>query len=244
MMALFKNKAPEKIGPIRSARHYFSYYAMEHNAIFTHYGWSPKAKSTITQYKVDNINGITSDTSAFWRIGSGYHNVFTSIKKLKDLSLSKKYLVESSKKPIYNYSTEEIELDSENLSKTVKLKYSNLHNVSYEYDEAKKIYYRYYRNQKDYDRETKEQYYAKNIIIIEANNYPLQDSENKGRQEVEIVGEGTGYFLTNGKYIEISWKKNTIDAKTSIYDKNKKEITLNDGITYFHVVPKDNVTLL
>ncbi len=36
-----------KIGPVRSARHYFIDYAMENDAIYTHFGQSPQAASDI-----------------------------------------------------------------------------------------------------------------------------------------------------------------------------------------------------
>ena len=41
LMALFKGADVEKIGPVRSARHYFIDYAMENDAIYTHFGQSP-----------------------------------------------------------------------------------------------------------------------------------------------------------------------------------------------------------
>jgi hypothetical protein len=37
------------MGPIRSARHYFLDYALESDAIFVHYGWSPQAEKDITK---------------------------------------------------------------------------------------------------------------------------------------------------------------------------------------------------
>ena len=44
LMAIFKGKDLAKIGPIRSARHYFLDYALENDAIYVHYGWSPQAE--------------------------------------------------------------------------------------------------------------------------------------------------------------------------------------------------------
>lgn len=242
MMALFKGVNTEKIGPVRSSRHYFVKYALENNAIYTHYGWSPEAMNIILAKGVNNINGITSDGKIFWRVGSGYHNAYTSIAKILELSKEKKYLTISSQGPLYNIQAEEYNLENGTEISDIYLKYSDLHNVSYKYDTDKKVFLRSMRGIKDIDRETKEQYYAKNIIIIQADNYTLNDGENKGRQEVKIVGQGTGYFVTNGKYINITWKKADDQSKTYIYDSNNQEIILNDGITYVQVVPTgDNV---
>ena len=42
-MALFRGVDTEKIGPVRSSRHYYLDYVMENDAIYNHFGWSPKA---------------------------------------------------------------------------------------------------------------------------------------------------------------------------------------------------------
>ena len=47
LMALFKGQDLEKIGPVRSSRHYFLDYALENDAIYVHHGWSPQAESDI-----------------------------------------------------------------------------------------------------------------------------------------------------------------------------------------------------
>ncbi|GAE88175.1 hypothetical protein JCM21531_1600 [Acetivibrio straminisolvens JCM 21531] len=39
-MPVFWGQKTELIGPVRSARHYFLDYAMEHDAIYVHIGWS------------------------------------------------------------------------------------------------------------------------------------------------------------------------------------------------------------
>lgn len=46
-MAMFKGVDVEQIGPVRSSRHYFLDYAMENDAIYVHFGWSPQAQSDI-----------------------------------------------------------------------------------------------------------------------------------------------------------------------------------------------------
>lgn len=237
MMALFKNKDTSKIGPIRSSRHYFVHYAMEHGAIYTHFGWSPKAESTIKSNGVNNINGIYDDY--FWRVGSGYHNAFSSIQNIKETANQKNYLLVGSEEPKYKYSVDEVNIGGKNVE-NLKIQYSYLHNTSYEYSEEDKVFYRYMRGIKDVDRETNEQYFAKNIVIMYVKNYTLNDGENKGRQELENIGTGRGYYLTNGRCIDITWEKDSIKSKTIWKDLNGEEIVLNDGITYVQIVPINN----
>ena len=43
MLAVFKDADTERIGTVRSSRHYFLDYAQENDAVYTHFGWSPQA---------------------------------------------------------------------------------------------------------------------------------------------------------------------------------------------------------
>ena len=40
-------------------------------------------------------------------------------------------------------------------------------------------------------------------FVILVKNTTLNDGENKGRQDIENIGSGEGYYITNGKAIEI-----------------------------------------
>ena len=68
ILALYKDINTEKIGPVRSSRHYFLDYALEHDAVYVHFGWSPQAQNDISALGVNNINGVLgSDGNIFWR---------------------------------------------------------------------------------------------------------------------------------------------------------------------------------
>lgn len=75
LMALFKGADLDKIGPVRSARHYFIDYAMENDAIYVHFGESPQAESDITRYSIQDIDGIAEDGTTFWRVKINMHHI-------------------------------------------------------------------------------------------------------------------------------------------------------------------------
>ena len=54
-MALFMDQNTERIGSIRSARHYFLDYALENDAIYVHHGQSPQAQSDFKALNVDRL---------------------------------------------------------------------------------------------------------------------------------------------------------------------------------------------
>ena len=266
LMPIFKGADLEKIGPVRSSRHYFLDYALENDAIYVHFGWSPQAEKDISNLKVNNINGITESTSDFWRVKdkSAPHNAVTSTKKILDMANSKKYNTTSNAKSVLKYVADEFTLSEKYGVKTEKeenntntssssqtvenqvrqapkvtIPHSKLHTVVYEYNSETKRYTRYARKKVQTDWDTKEPITTKNIIIEFINNTDLKDGENKDRQELQTVGTYDGYYITNGEAIKIKCTKSSRSGKTEYKDLSGKEIDINDGNTWVNICPKD-----
>ena len=239
LMALFKGVDLDKIGPVRSARHYFIDYAMENDAIYVHFGQSPQAQSDIKKYSIDDINGIAEDGTTFWRVKDKYapHNAVTSTEKLLESTKSKNYRTTSTEESVLNYVVDEVNLEEGLAADTITIPHSDLQTVTYEYDKENKVYVRYARGEEQTDWDTDEPVTTKNIIITFCNNYTLSDSENKGRQGLRNIGTFDGYYITNGRAIQIQCIKNARDEKTIYQDMNGKEIQVNDGNTFVNICP-------
>ena len=237
LMALFKGADLEKIGPVRSARHYFIDYALENDAIYVHFGQSPQAQSDIKKYSVDDINGISEDGTTFWRVKdkAAPHNAVTSTENLLKSAESKKYRTTSDEKSVLNYVTDEVNLENGEGAVKVTIPHSDLQTVEYYYDEQNKVYERYAREEEQVDWDTETPVTVKNIIITFCNNYTLSDSENKGRQGLRNIGTFDGYYITNGKAIPIKCIKNARDEKTVYQDLDGNVINVNDGNTFVHI---------
>ena len=94
----------------------------------------------------------------------------------------------------------------------------------------------------DYYMQNKSPVTAKNIIIQFAANYSLGDGS--ARQEVETVGSGSGYYITNGKCEKITWEKPVRAEKTKYIGEDGEEIVLNQGKTFVNIInPSNNVTV-
>lgn len=241
LMAIFKDKETEKIGSVRSARPYYLDYALENDAIFVHYGYSDDAKKDIQSLGVDNINGLTA-SSVFWRDKSlnkaTEHTVFTSMEKIKDYADKQGYNRDTNKKLLLNYSIDEISLkNKENAQKADKIfiKYSYYTNTSYEYDKEKKVYKRSMSDTPHTDAVTGKQYTAKNIIITPMKNYSY---DSYGRQKLENITSGEGWFITDGYAVPITFEKTSRTSQTIYKYKNGKEIKVNDGNTYIQITPE------
>lgn len=241
LMALFKGVTVDKIGPVRSARHYFIDYVMENDAIYAHFGWSPLAQSDIAQYSINNINGITESSSTFWRVKDKYspHNAVTSIEALLKVAKAKGYKTTSDKESVLNYVTDEVKLEEGQGATTITIPHSSLQTVRYEYDEENQVYKRYARNKAQTDWDTGNNITTKNIIITLCDNYTLDDPENKGRQGLRNIGTFNGYYITNGKAIKIKCIKEARNTQTKYEDLEGNEIKVNDGNTWIHICPTD-----
>ena len=244
LMPIFKGKELSKIGPVRSARHYFLDYAMENDAIYVHYGWSPKAQADISSYSINNINGLYD--SAFWRDNSlnvAYeHKAFTSMEKIQGVIDKRGYRNTSSQKLLLNYSVKPIDISNKEdsmLANKVVIPYSNYQETSYQYDTTNQVYKRFINGKEHIDAITKKQYTAKNIIIQKVSNYSM---DNYGRQDINNVGSGDGYFITNGSAVPINWSKSSRQAQTIYKYSDGSTIEVNDGNTYIQIQPINQVT--
>ncbi len=239
-MALFKEFSEDKIGPIRSSRHYFLDYVLESDAIYAHCGWSPKAQRDISSLKVKNINGVIgSDAKAFWRdntYNKTWHNLYTSGEVLKSFADNKKYS-STTERQLLSFNKEETEIAGEDASK-ISLKYSYHYNTSYEYDEEKGVYLKYI-NGAPHSMQNGETLDCENIIVYKVKNFNLNDGENKGRQDISNIGSGDGYLFSGGKCIKINWSKASREAKTVYTYESGEEVVLNPGRTFVNIVPQN-----
>ena len=246
LMALFKGQDLEKIGPVRSSRHYFLDYTLENDAIYVHHGWSPQAESDISILGVNNINGISESSSDFWRVKdkSVPHNLFTSTASILKIAERKGYSTTSSKESVLNYVATEFNLTEKYetnaiIAKNITIPHSKLQTVEYKYNEETKTYTRYARQKLQTDYITGDAVETKNIIITMCDNYTLQDSENKGRQGLKNIGTFDGYYITNGNAIPIKCTKTSRESQTVYKDLEGNEININDGNTFINICPTD-----
>lgn len=240
-MAVFQDQNTERIGSIRSARHYFLDYALENDAIYVHHGNSPQAAADFKTLNIDRISVDASKTG--WRDKSlnvsTEHTLFTSIAKLnngggnKRKTRNKDFLLNYSETPI-DLSTKEGAIKANN----IEITYSGSVKSSYEYDESAQNYKRSVNGKAHTDYVTKKQYTFKNIITYQISNTSLNDGSGKDRQTLDNIGSGEGYYITNGYAVPITWSKSSRSSQTVYKYKDGTEIDVNDGNTFIQIQPK------
>lgn len=243
-LALFLDQTTERIGSIRSARHYYLDYALENDAIYVHHGYSPQAREDWSKLGVDRIEVNESTTG--WRDKSASKTyeftLFTNIEKLGKGIRSKR--TERNKDLLLNYSVDNIDISQMEVAipaNKIDIKYSSNTTTNYKYDTDNNIYLRSVNNKSQNDYVTGKQLTVKNIIVYKVKYSNIQ-GDDKGRQTIDNVGNGTGYYISNGYAVPITWKKDSRSSATIYKYNNGKEIQVNDGNTFIQIMP-DNQTL-
>ena len=88
---------------------------------------------------------------------------------------------------------------------------------------------------------TKKQYTVKNIITYQV---PTKNIDSYGRKAISNIGGGSGYYITNGYAIPITWEKNSRSSKTIYRYVNGEELVVNDGNTFIQIQPSSEQLLI
>lgn len=233
-LAIFNEKSPQAIGPVRSVRPYFINISREYSLPFAHCGGSQEALSTISNdNSLNSINEIKNG-SAFWRDNSrkAPHNLYTSADNIRNFIEENN--LSYSKEDILNFEDNAL-LSSNNYSSNINLNLSNYYNTSYKYVDG--FYEKYMDDKLSIDKNTEEPLKFKNIII-QITDMKLQ--EDNIHIDVDLVGEGEGYILTNGKIEKINWSKDSLNSKTNLNYEDESEVILSRGNTIWHIADQSS----
>lgn len=233
-----------RIGSIRSARHYYVSFADEYDAIYVHYGQTTYATKKIKALGVDTISGMAGPgVNSFYRDKSikAPHNAFITLEGLEKALIKGKYrttYVEGYEGHFKFYDKDTV-VYSEQIANKVKLKFSKQITPILTYDQEKKEYLRFQYNGEHIDFNTKEQLSFKNVIVQFVKEW---DIDKNGYQTMELENaSGAGYYITNGKVTNITWKKNESTRIMRYYNEKGEELTINPGKTYIAIFPKQRV---
>ena len=73
-----------------------------------------------------------------------------------------------------------------------------------------------------------------NLLILSADTKTV---DSYGRLAVDLIGSGTGYFVTGGKYVPIKWARSDINSCFTYTLEDGTALNLSRGTTYVGVIP-------
>lgn len=239
-LGIYETVSGDRIGSVRSARHYFVSVADEYDAIFAHYGQTSYALDKIAALQVDNLSGLEAVGSTVYYRDNGIkapHNAFASAKGILAGIEQKEYRtkVREDLEKQFAFYKKSTNLKGE-AAKKITLPFSSYTTPYFTYDRKTKKYLRWQYGTTHTDRVTKKQLSYKNLII------QYVSYSNRDKNGYQTIGfennSGSGLYLTNGRAVEITWDKKEAAKTMHYYGPDGKLLKLNPGNTYVALFPE------
>ncbi len=243
MMGIFENyEDQDKIGSVRSCRNYFVYYALEHDAIYAHYGQSAYAVSLLEQDYVDNLSGLSSIGGVvFYRTSDRVapHNAYASAKGIdagiERLGYRTAYRDDYKGKFTFAHDDELIVPSGDDSydAKVVRPGYL-INKPWFEYNEDDGKYYRFQYDDKQIDDVNMEQLSVDNLVLQYSS---WEQVDDKGYLGFDCHSGGKMTYITHGKAQDGAWIRYDGDlGAVRYYDSEGNEIIFNQGKTWICII--------
>ena len=253
LMGIFEDyQDVERIGSVRSCRNYYVYFAREFNTYYLHFGQAVYALDLLNLPSTLNLSGLDAVGDTVYYRSDDFpapHNVFTDYDRIQAGIDYMNYPTEYSDEYLgtnghYQFAAdgERVTLDKGEDAVVAAPGYEYNHPY-FVYDEESGKYTRYQYGDLQTDYLTGNSLKYDNIIFQYC---PWEKFDDNGYLNIDVLSGGTGKFITNGKAIDVTWKKDTINTEepyanenfgvTHYYDSNGNEITLNQGKTWVCII--------
>ena len=231
------SRLPDKIGPVRSARHYFLDLAEGYDAIFTHFGQSPYAKKQLANHGINNVNGYV-DGKYFARDKSrnvdSEHTAYTTKDKVITAIADKNYRTTLNdgyeNAFLFNEDGNKVLADGSCVSATVS--FSSGFTYTLNYDKQENLYYSSLNGNPFVSSDGTQQSFTNVVILYTSISAISGDAKN--RVDFDL-SSGHGTYISNGSYEAIEWEKGDSTDMLKLYDTNGEELKLNVGKTYIAI---------
>lgn len=236
LLAVYQSDLPETVGPVRSARSYFIDLAKGFDAFYVAHGYSPEAKSMLTNNVVDNINGMDYDGTLFKRSKdrvaphNSYitsENIVNGAKKV-DASMSYREKVSQA----FYEPDERGKIGIETSRVDVTYGSSEYFHNSYLYDHQSNRYGRQSAGVDTKDMLTGDTLSIANVLFFEMKHRTI---DNEGRQEIDLTSGGNAYVFQNGYMREVKWA--SIDGIPMAVEESGELVKLVPGKSWVHFIP-------
>ena len=240
LMCLYKDWANlSQTGSIRSTRTTNVMIAGEYNAVLIHDGGPFYIKNYLAKPYATHISG------GFSRIKNGKPTEFTEyvfgselVNRFAGNKISTTYTVAPERATHFLFNEADVDLAGGAPANSVNLSSVFVHNKSLlNYNAASRTYDYYEYDALHQDAEDAQPLTFKNVIL---QNVSFNQLDKNGYLTYNVVGNGAGYYITNGMATPISWSKASEDGWTHYYNAAGQELTINKGKTYIGFIPSDS----
>lgn len=231
-LALYQDRTPGKIGPIRSIRPYFVDWFMGFDAAIAHVGGSAKALQMVKNRNAKDLDQFKHN-GPYYRGGGrpAPHNMYSSIKSLRDLQNRLGY-----KKSKFKEIARSDDNPSQNPGATnITINYSSQqYQAQFRYQKSSNNYSRRMAGAAHKDTATGKPITVKNVVLVH------MPTTTQGRYAVmENIGSGKAVVFKNGQAKKAKWKQASPRDRMEVLDNEGKQVPLNRGDTWFAILPSN-----
>ncbi|WP_174612826.1 DUF3048 domain-containing protein [Virgibacillus ihumii] len=234
-LAIFHSSIPEKIGPVRSARHYFLPIFQSWNVPFIHYGGTIFAYNNLKRKELMHLDGLENGNKYFERDNSraAPHNAYLITDRLPTFK-------KKPRNPHFEYTDKLSEFDEKVSKITINYSDPNSVHTTYQYDKKDKVYRRILENEPHTDRATGKQIKTKNLFLLYAKHRDM--TTGGGYIHINFNTKGKLDYYVNGKKFNGNWKN--IKGDIVFFDKEGQKIQALPGKTWIQVVDKQRKSIV
>lgn len=251
-MAVYWSQGSDKVMSIRSARKYFVDLLGDYaTSVYMHIGYSEGADNVsainaLNRYRVrdlTNVSGAFQRDHNCERVKAVEHCAYSSTQTLWDLAAKNNWNKDVNLVQPWKFKDASAEEDV--TAKTVTDFTTNFqgydlnYSTRWRYDPVAKKYKRYNPNGTPYMDGFNKQVETDVVIYQKITSYPANDV--KHHQVQEVIGNGTGYVMQEGKAYPVTWKKSNYETRTKFTNTaTGKEFEFNRGNMWIMLVSKAN----
>lgn len=237
LLALYlRETQPERIGPVRSARHYFVYLAAEYRVPLVHIGSSPQGFEALQGTgleRVDEAEGHAGFTRAPDRPAP--HNAFVRAAAVRS-ELERRGLQSSASTSGLSFGA--FQPGGEPATRLRIVYAEGGFTAEYTYDPGSRTYQRSQDGQPHVDALTNRRYAPHSVIVQQIEVTPIPN-DDAGRVELGLVGSGTGLLIAEGTSVALQWSKSSPTEPTRFTRHDGAAFSLPDGQVWIELVPRN-----
>ncbi len=246
---MYKPDAPEKwvVGSLRSTRYYHQWLASEWDAMFIHQGGPDKTNNPesdiwgeSSKYIKQRITGAgkgTANANMIFKNDAG--DSIDNFAMTDVIADSKIFNFEPKQRQPFKFYPAADYADAKEI-KDIKLTFSPLAKpgwTEYKYDAATNKLTRYMHGSEIIDKATGEAIQVQNLIV---QYVPYGDMPgDPPRAKTDLFGTGPAEFIINGKHLQGTWERDTVNDPTIYKLTTGEEVTLVPGNTWIAIHPNN-----
>jgi hypothetical protein len=234
-LAIYDSPDPGLVGPVRSARHYYVYWAAEYNAPVVHVMASDEGYAALVNTGLADLDEHRGDPG-FERSGDRWppFNTYVLPAQARQILSNDGSLWPGANGGLIQ--DPELEILDGLPAPDIEINYlTGGHEVRWAYDPVRNRYLRDQDGLPHLDAATGQQITAANVIVQFIPAWQVEFVE--GYLDMQLTGQGRAVYFENGVAAEGTWERETLGNHTVYRGPDGLPVLLQPGPTWIQIVP-------